>query len=347
MAAINLIKQLAATSKVLVITTIDVASPWLKEISDYNNVVCLESKEFFRNIDDDRRINFILKIIQHWGVKRLSIINSELGYKIVTKFDRVLKDVGCRSFLHTYAYDMTEDGYIFNVIPNGLVDAYQGVDYIVTDSLAYKLQLEEVNGFDAAKVFKLYLPVSTNIKPKSDYALKQKVVWASRIHNSKLIEVAVDVAKQLKPAGIELHMYGAIDEEYAREDKFTRMIESVDNLVYHGSYDGFGSIDMNEYDLFLMTSKNEGMPNVILEAAMADIFIVAPAVGGISESISHGTNGLLVSNKFDPTAYVAAIKEAYANGYTQSQAVMNIQNKKLLKRHSTAAYQKSLTELMG
>jgi glycosyltransferase involved in cell wall biosynthesis len=51
---------------------------------------------------------------------------------------------------------------------------------------------------------------------------------------------------------------------------------------------------MNRFDVFCMTSENEGSPNVILEAMVARRPIVATSVGGIPELITHGVNGLLV-----------------------------------------------------
>lgn len=46
-------------------------------------------------------------------------------------------------------------------------------------------------------------------------------------------------------------------------------------------------------DVFLHTSRNEGMPNVILEAMAAGVPVVASNSGGTSEIISDGENGFL------------------------------------------------------
>jgi glycosyltransferase involved in cell wall biosynthesis len=60
------------------------------------------------------------------------------------------------------------------------------------------------------------------------------------------------------------------------------------------------------FDIAVQASDSEGLPNAVLEAAMAGLPIVATAVGGTAEILTGGVDGLLVS-KGDRKGLVEAI----------------------------------------
>jgi glycosyltransferase involved in cell wall biosynthesis/2-polyprenyl-3-methyl-5-hydroxy-6-metoxy-1,4-benzoquinol methylase len=51
---------------------------------------------------------------------------------------------------------------------------------------------------------------------------------------------------------------------------------------------------LSMFDVFLLTSRAEGTPNVVLEASLAGVPVVATAAGGTAETIDDGVTGLLV-----------------------------------------------------
>ena len=60
------------------------------------------------------------------------------------------------------------------------------------------------------------------------------------------------------------------------------------------------------FDLFLMTSRYEGFPYVLLEALAAGCAIVTTAVGGVADCVVDGVNGTVVDS-LDPDAIARAI----------------------------------------
>ena len=50
---------------------------------------------------------------------------------------------------------------------------------------------------------------------------------------------------------------------------------------------------LNQFDLLLLSSSSEGLPQVILEAFYHQVPVVSTAVGGISEVVEHGVNAYL------------------------------------------------------
>ena len=65
---------------------------------------------------------------------------------------------------------------------------------------------------------------------------------------------------------------------------------------------------MSAADGYLLSSAWEGMPVVLLEAAAAELPIVATRVGGVAEVVEDGTTGLLVQSG-DPAALAEAMEK--------------------------------------
>lgn len=61
-------------------------------------------------------------------------------------------------------------------------------------------------------------------------------------------------------------------------------------------------------DIFVLSSRAEGLPNAVLEAMAAARPVVATAVGGTPEVVVHGETGLLAPSE-DPAALAAALQE--------------------------------------
>ncbi|MBI1814313.1 MAG: glycosyltransferase [Deltaproteobacteria bacterium] len=70
---------------------------------------------------------------------------------------------------------------------------------------------------------------------------------------------------------------------------------------------------LSAFDLFVLSSHDEGMSNAILEAMAMEKPVVATDVGGTGEVVRHGHTGLLVPPK-DPVPLAAAIAELLASG---------------------------------
>lgn len=66
------------------------------------------------------------------------------------------------------------------------------------------------------------------------------------------------------------------------------------------------------FDVAVLTSKTEGLPNVVLEAMAAGRPVVATNVGGVPEVIAHGETGMLVSTR-NPEDFAEAVLKLLEN----------------------------------
>ena len=65
-----------------------------------------------------------------------------------------------------------------------------------------------------------------------------------------------------------------------------------------GKREGASSL-LRAFDIFILPSIKEGLPYVILEAGVAELPVVASAVGGIPEIIQDMKSGILVKSKHE------------------------------------------------
>jgi len=120
-----------------------------------------------------------------------------------------------------------------------------------------------------------------------------KILWVGRFTDIKNPRLAVETLKELlkrRPGVFELTMVGngelygeIVDQSKGLPINFTGWVT-----------DPFDEID--EFDLLMMTSKNEGLPLVILEAAKHGRPTISTNVGGVSEFIQNDKTGFLVEN---------------------------------------------------
>ena len=346
LAALRLVKALAEidkSSRILVMSTMDVKSPWADKLDGLVNVDYINPYNEIEDISKDEIEIILLRILQNWSIANLHIINSEVAYNLVINYGGVINK-SIKVFLHTYAFDMDNEGYIYNYIANGLVDTYPRVDKYITDSDKYKNELYAINGFDKNKVVTVKLPVNKSSHSfDRNNKFTKKIFWAGRISDAKIVETAVEIGNRLKAYGIELHFYGHLDHEYAQGDLFEKMISPLSNVYYHGAFDKFEDIPVSRYDAMLFTSKNEGLPNIILEAIATNTFIVASNVGAVSEVITDSINGYLINDIYNADDYIQKIIELYKRVVPEDQANTN---KRILSERSFERYKNSISKLL-
>ncbi len=289
---------------ILVITTDNTPSPWadrLPEGVDYMpwGKVCVDS-----GIWQDLHLQLFARLIVQLRCKRLHIIQSALGFAFAAAYTRLLRANDYTVYACAFCEDIDDEGRFIGHIHSGLPAAYPALDAICTDNAAVADQLAWEYGLERDKFVVHYQPAEINqiIQPKSGHSEPLRILWASRVSTQKRPDLLKRIAQKLNPVDFAIDAYGSLHNDFTAE-----YFDGISALTYQGSFSGLQSIDLSDYDVFLYTSANDGVPNVLLGIAAAGLPIVASAAGGVGEFIKNNRTGLLIEPIDDIDAYVQAL----------------------------------------
>ena len=152
----------------------------------------------------------------------------------------------------------------------------------------------------------------------------------ARFSNEKNLEYIIKIAKILKQHNFVIYGEGRLKSHFIykmKQENVTNIkVESFKTDIYN-YYNNFG--------LFLLTSKIEGIPLTVIEAMSCNIPVIAPKVGGLSELIEGGLVDELTMN---PSCDSEKIKKIFGKKVETRNYV--------LANHSFEAYKKSFEKLL-
>ncbi len=129
------------------------------------------------------------------------------------------------------------------------------------------------------------------------------ILAAGRLNEQKGFEYLVEAARKAKQVGKNWKFF--IAGEGKERERLQSMISEyqLDSFVYLiGFQENIFSL-FSMTDVFVLPSLYEGMPNVLLEAMLAGLPVVATPVNGTAELINDYENGLLVPVKDGEAIY--------------------------------------------
>ncbi|MEZ4802533.1 MAG: glycosyltransferase family 4 protein [Gelidibacter sp.] len=210
-------------------------------------------------------------------------------------------------------------GYDINVYPLKHLNCYgllwRKVDKIHSISkyllhIAYDLGLEQNTPFQIINPAMDLKSLPSYVKNNSKN--KFKIATIARFNWIKGLEILTEVALKLKNAGIEFEwtLIGTGDisekERYLYDINDKHLLSQIKNI---GKISHEETLKiLQESDMYVQTSLNEGFCNALLEAQAVGLPCVAFDVGGISENIIDGETGFLIE-AFNLDKMVQKIKE--------------------------------------
>jgi len=260
-------------------------------------------------------------------------LNSKEAYDLFlahpASFDGMRK---CATF---FCADQTESGAVTGYIVEYLPRLLGFFDRISTDSDSFRRYLIELLGLPQERVEWHRMPFSPphfpmqrepasprRVQPSAQRPLR--LLFAGRFDRQKRPDLAFEIVRGLIAEGlpVQLDLWGAahLDPHY-----FPVPDPLPAGIRYRGAFDGLAGLPLEEYDLLLMPSKWEGLPNTLLEAMGNGLPVMAAAVGGVPELVDERT-GWRIDAIDDVEAYRSALRSILADpGQVESRSRAGMQ----------------------
>jgi len=143
----------------------------------------------------------------------------------------------------------------------------------------------------------------------------------------------VEVARALP--GWDFRVEGDLAGDFQAGASIRDELAAMPNVMLGSRYERLEDISHGA-DALLYTSLWDGLPNVLIEACMSGLPVVASDVGGVSELIDDET-GYLVRDAHAAEAYVMALQAVISDPAAAAVRVREAQ-RRIRERHSWEAF---------
>lgn len=300
---INYCKALRAVGeRPAVLATEAGPSPWAERLPE--GAVFVPFGDRCRNLVADDQVRLLGSIVAQSAAPRVHVLNSRLAYQCLQRFGSDLRRTKT-VYVSVFCEDVTDGGRRTGLVMDELLRIADQIDHVLADNERILHEVRDLTGISPARLHVHYQP-SPEVRDDARRPVAApplRVLWAGRLDRQKRPDLLRAVAASVEDAPIEFVAHG-----YELLDPVIRGAAlHGPNLRFEGPFDAFETIGPEQFDVFLLTSAWEGLPNALLEAMAAGLVVIAPAVGGVPELIVDRRTGLLIERFDDVEAYGLAL----------------------------------------
>ncbi len=297
----------------------------------------------------DQRCVLALKIVEvSCPDTRIHMLQSAFADRLLSLYGIVLQEREC-VYYRFADVERVESGHA-TIVASQIGLIADNIDYlskIVCDSNTTIRKDHHRLGVQSHKWQCLHAPVEMpSILPARDSDAHSRILWASHLNVEKRPSIVPLVATKLES------LIPAASIDMFRESVFNEFerthLEGLSNLRCHDLYEGFEALPLSKYSIFLSTSLEDGIPNVILEAMSYGLAVVAPDVGGISEIVIDGETGILLPSLPDDETMAESYVQALMRFAGDPDLITRLGSKArafVEEHHSPKSHTKRVAEL--
>lgn len=321
-----------------------------------NNIMALDLT--VETPDKSTREDYLFLMLRTLPLKTFHIVNSVLAYELLRRVpDSFISQINIISSVYCLQFDSTDDTKIIGYGRDFLPENINKINCVVTDNHMFAVEGPLRLGIaDHANKFKVVynkskLDQTVSIDASLDLlssrlydkktASRLRVHWAGRLDSQKRPDLLAEIAA-LTEDFCDFQVFGGsvVDGNY--EDQ----LRERNNICLCGPYQSPTEWDVaGKGNVFLFTSREEGMPNAIIEASYLGYPIVASDVGGVGELVNTKT-GWSIDKFASAPVYADALRQIFCDQMeTQKRTEQLI--KLVHSRHNKGSYLKALAEIPG
>ena len=144
----------------------------------------------------------------------------------------------------------------------------------------------------------------------------------AELHKNKGLDILIDAFTQTKDG--HLVIIGEGEEREALEAQIGKL--GLTARIHLLGFIADAASFLKGFDIFVLASRKEGLPYVLLEAGAAGVPVIASTVGGIPEIVDDQLSSVLVP-AYDAGALAEALKELIANPGTRAHYAARLKEK--------------------
>lgn len=328
--------------KPVVMATEDSDSPWADRLTGVAEFIAFG--EATRELSRTESQMVLTRLLIQSGVAVLHNINSRLAWECLRKFGNSIA-TELKVFVSLYCHDrISESGRPIGYAHDFVVSCDRFIHGYISDNRSYLDYLVEKYGVSPDRTHVAY--VSTD-KPQYTWGSSQAttrrpmLLWAGRLDRQKRPDLLVSIAQKMPEIDFEVFGYSLL----SADAKSLKALKKIPNVHLRGGFDGFDALPYEKCAAMLYTSAWDGVPNILLEAGIRGMPLVASNAGGISELLDD-TTGWLVLDIEDVDAYVSSLREIIGNPIVADQRGSALQ-RRVAERHNDDAFIRSMTAIPG
>ncbi|MCX6703293.1 MAG: glycosyltransferase [Candidatus Zambryskibacteria bacterium] len=155
--------------------------------------------------------------------------------------------------------------------------------------------------YNGISPFELYTKEDARTKIRSTIGLHEDpgthwIGTISELHTNKGLDLAIHALSHIATPFIFLIIGGG--EKKLELESLIRTLNLETKIYLLGNIPDAKKY-LKAFDIFTLTSRTEALPYTLLEAGLSELPVLATRVGGISEIIDNGVNGVLVRPRSD------------------------------------------------